>query len=95
MKARIPLDKRSKKIIEQEAERILEDQSVRKMRQIYKVICYALNRGFGFGAGRLCKLIAEVDQLIEESKRDEIFWTHLDRVVIDEIGIQFDREEED
>lgn len=92
MKARIPLTKAQKKIARQEISAILDREEQNRTRRMYKLICYALNRKFGFGASRICQMISEVDRLIKESESDEIFWEHLDRVVIDEIGLKFDRE---
>lgn len=92
MKARIPLTKEQKKIARQEIATILDREEQNRTRRMYKLICYALNRKFGFGAYRICQMIEEVGKLIQESEKDEIFWEHLDRVVIDEIGMNFERE---
>lgn len=38
------------------------------------------------------KCVSLDGKLIQESEKDEIFWEHLDRVVVDEIGMNFERE---
>lgn len=55
---------------------------------MFKALCYCLNRDFGFGKKRLEFLINSIRDLLDESLTDECFWEHLDRVVIDELGIE-------
>lgn len=92
MKARLPIpkDMKSRLIVEvqKEADKRNEDNT----RRLFKLFCVVLNSVFGFGKFRLTKLIMEVSKLIEQSKTDEIFWYHIDKKVIDQIGVQFDRE---
>lgn len=63
------------------------------MRRWFKLMCAALNRRYGFGHDRLMELIDEINQLSEDSEKDEIFWTHMDRLM-ESIGMDFDKERE-
>ena len=38
-------------------------------------------------------LIDRVKKMSEEGKNDEVFWTHIDNFLIDQMGIAFDRED--
>lgn len=97
MKARIPLrnkvTKRTQKDMLALAEQELSKKQFGFTRRMFKAFCYCLNRDFGFGKKRLEFLINSIRALLDESLTDECFWEHLDRVVIDELGIEFEREE--
>ena len=97
MKARIPLrnkfTKRTQKDMLALAEQELSKKQFGFTRRLFKTFCYCLNRDFGFGKKRLEFLIDSVNKLMNEVPTDEAFWEHLDRVVIDELGIEFEREE--
>ena len=97
MKAHIPLrnkfTKRTQKDMLALAEQELSKKQFGFTRRMFKAFCYCLNRDFGFGKKRLEFLINSIRALLDESLTDEAFWEHLDRVVIDELGIEFEREE--
>lgn len=63
------------------------------MRRFFKLTCYVLNRKFGFGKQRCLKTTNGIAELAKEHERDEIFWHHIDKVIIDEMQIDFEREE--
>lgn len=90
MKAHINLPSKVKKQI---AEYVQKEEMV-ATRKIIKLFCVALNEDFAFGKVRLSQLIKKVMGLIEESKTDEIFWGHIDRYVIEQIGMPFEEEKE-
>lgn len=97
MKARIPgknqLSKRQKKAIEEYANEHFEKEQFDYMRKLLKIMCVALNELYGFGGKRLAPLIQKISDVCEEYEHDEIYWHHVDRIVIDEMGLEFDREE--
>ena len=98
MKARIPLDKRTRKLINEAAdeatERVLRQKEFKLINRVLKTCCYVLNRSFDFGkTRRLPYFLSAVFKTLDN--KDELFWEHLDRVVIDELGLPFDREEVD
>lgn len=97
MKARIPLKNKFTKQTQKDMLALAEQELSKKQfgftRRMFKAFCYCLNRDFGFGKKRLEFLINSIRALLDESLTDEAFWEHLDRVVIDELGIEFEREE--
>lgn len=58
-------------------------------------MCVALHNTYGFSTSRLAVVIQEIDKLSAAAEKDEIFWEHVDRVVIDELKMSFDKEGED
>ena len=61
-------------------------------RRIFKLFCVALHDVFGFGLQRLSKLLLAVSKLIEQSRKDEVFWFHIDRE-LKAIGLDFPDED--
>ena len=99
MKARIsPKNKLTKKqqdLMRELAEEELSKKQYGFTRRLFKAFCYVLNRKYGFGKYRLSAAIGEIEQVMDECLTSEIFWEQLDRVVIDEIGLDFVREKTD
>lgn len=97
MKARVPLRNKFTKRTQKDMLALAEQELSRKQygftRRLFKAFCYCLNRDFGFGKQRLELLINSVNELMNEVLTDEAFWEHLDKVTIDELGIEFEREE--
>lgn len=62
------------------------------MRRIFKSIAYSLNREYGFGKHRMMIVLNEAHKIMDEYRQNEIFWEQLDKVCIDEIGINFVQE---
>lgn len=93
MKARLPISNKMKSQVRQEVAKEYERQGQDATRRIFKLFCIALNEKYGFGKQRLLSILQEVECLSVESQQDEVFWTHIDRVVIDQMGIEFERED--
>lgn len=55
-------------------------------------MCVVLHKE-GFGTMRLGRVLDEMNAMI--SQKDEILWWHIDKLVIDQLGVAFEREEED
>ena len=101
MRARIPiLSEKDKKKIVAEAERELEKKwkqredelSVELTRRIIKVFIYVMNERYSFGKKRLLQLIGDFTEKLEQTKTDEVFWEHIDKVVIDYLKIPLERD---
>lgn len=96
MKARLRVPKQLKNSMVQEAKVMVmkekEKQNNDMTRRIIKLFCYALNEHYQFGGKRLSELIYYVGELIKESDTDEIFWEHIDRNLIDRIGLNLERD---
>lgn len=92
MKARIPADKKltsREKLACEEYVRVKEGGATRRL---LKLMCVALHKE-GFGTMRLGRVLDEMNAMINQ--KDEILWWHIDKLVIDQLGIAFEREEED
>ena len=98
MKARIPagnrFSKKQKAEIHELSRELVEQENKKAMRRYFKLMCYVLNRDFGFGNKRCLSVIDGISKLLSEHEHDEIFWQHLDRVIIDEMKLDFERERE-
>ena len=81
------------KYIFDKAMEIYNGESMGLMRRCYKAIAVALNQQFGFGKNRLIKLFDGTSDIAKMREKDEIFWQHVDNVVIKQIGLPFEREE--
>lgn len=92
MKARLPINNKLKQQVRQEVAREYEKQGNDAMRRVFKLFCVSLNKKYGFGKSRLLSVIQEVECLSIESQQDEVFWTHVDKVVVDQLGINFEKE---
>lgn len=86
------LGNRQKKAIVEYANEHFKKEQSDYMRKLFKIMCVALNELYGFGGKRLAPLIQKISDVCEEYQHDEIYWHHVDRIVIDEMGIEFDRE---
>ena len=96
MKARIPPTNKQKKILEQQAKIVIQEEMEKQRddftRRLFKLMFYALNEKYHFGTHRLNELMREVTELLKESDTDEIFWEHIDRHIIDRLGLKFERD---
>ena len=94
MKARIPqLSNRQRKLAQQEIDKIWEETEQKKYedltRRILKTFIYVMYMEFGWGRVRLIRLVNAFTKRMEESDKDEVFWEHTDRVVMDHLGLDF------
>jgi hypothetical protein len=64
-----------------------------EMRRYFKIVFAMLHLDFGFGAERLNKALDGINRLSDEAKQDPIFWEHIDKLLIDEMKINFERED--
>ena len=99
MKARVPYYRTAaeKKAIHEEimAEyRKIEAQKRREMAErCLKIFLFVLNRDYHFGKKRANEFYSECGKLLESSYNDEVFWEHVDKVVIDYLEItEFERD---
>ena len=95
MKARIPgrVTRRQEGVIREKVRDEYQRQGQEMSRRIFKLFCVSLNKEFGFGKWRLSRLLNEVSVLSNEKQHDEVFWSHIDKVLIEQIGIEFPRED--
>ena len=90
MKARIPgsraLLKPDKKAVRDYVDQHQKDVT----RRLLKLACVTLHMHFGFGKERLGKFLVQMNGLMG----DELLWWHVDKLLIDQVGLEFDREGE-
>ena len=93
MKAHIPakaaLSKKSKQAVREYVDSYEKDC----MRRFLKLSCVALrtDEKDPYGVVRLARYLKRITE--PALNNDEIFWHHADKLLIDQLGIQFEREE--
>ena len=87
------LTKKQKADMEAYAKEVHQSEAVNNARRLIKIVCVALNEKFGFGHDRLAVLLGEIDNLAEKQKDDPVFWSHIDREVIEYLKLPFVRED--
>ena len=101
MKARIPKisgNDRKRMLSEVEIEvkkaweKVEEEKTIDITRRVLKTIIYTLNTEYGYGIKRISRLFNSFTKMLEESSKDEVYWEHIDRVVIDKLGLPFERD---
>lgn len=98
MKARIPKIKaKDKKQLKQEIDILVtaalaeKEEKIHKdlTRRILKTFVYVMHTDFGYGRTRLERLLEAFTIQLEKSDTDEVYWEHIDRVVMDELKLDF------
>ena len=101
MKARIPKisgNDRKRMLSEVEIEvkkaweKVEEEKTIDITRRVLKTIIYKLNTEYGYGIKRISRLFNSFTKMLEESSKDEVYWEHIDRVVIEKLGLPFERD---
>lgn len=103
MKANLPPThkkaKRSSITVDQLARQIAQEyinqSNSESTRRLFKLMCLVLHDDFEFGLKRISRFLDEIIKLSDEKEHDEVFWYHVDKRVIDEIGVQFEYEDYD
>lgn len=97
MKARIPVKLKKEamaeinRLADREYQKVKDKEINDLTRRIFKTIVFALHKDFGFGRDRCAKALKSMTEIIEHSDTDEVFWEHIDRVVIDKLKLEFDK----
>lgn len=79
------------RLADREYQKVKDKEIADATRRIFKTIVFALYKDFGFGRDRCAKALKSMTEIIEHSDTDEVFWEHIDRVVIDKLKLEFDR----
>lgn len=93
MKARIPVYRTAKERRAVRDEilceyRKIEGEKRREMAErCLKIFLYVLCRDYHFGRKRANQFYNACGDLLKTADEDEVFWEHIDRVVIDQLGI--------
>jgi hypothetical protein len=95
LKARIPVKLKREamaeinRLADREYQKVKDKEINDLTRRIFKTIVFALHKDFGFGRDRCAKALKSMTEIIEHSDTDEVFWEHIDRVVIDKLKLEF------
>lgn len=94
MKAHIPLSGKMKKDalaeIRLEVARERDRVTQQIVRRTLKLVLFELRNSYGFGFERLNRVMSGVQELTAKANEDEIFWEHIDRELIDRVGLAFE-----
>jgi hypothetical protein len=97
LKARIPVKLKREamaeinRLADREYQKVKDKEINDLTRRIFKTIVFALHKDFGFGRDRCAKALKSMTEIIKHSDTDEVFWEHIDRVVIDKLKLEFDK----
>jgi hypothetical protein len=97
LKARIPVKLKKEamaeinRLADREYQKVKDKEINDLTRRIFKTIVFALHKDFGFGRDRCAKALKSMTEIIEHSDTDEVFWEHIDRVIIDKLKLEFDK----
>jgi hypothetical protein len=97
MKARTPfLNTRQRKRLNEEMRlqyaKIATKERDKMAARIIKVVIACLYSEFGFGVKRTARLFKAFTEKMDTSIQDEVFWEHIDQIVIDKLNLPFDRD---
>ena len=101
MKARIPKisgNDRKRMLSEVEIEvkkaweKVEEEKTIDITRRVLKTIIYTLNTEYGYGIKRISRLFNSFTKMLENSNNDAVYWEHIDRVVVNKLGLPFERD---
>ena len=73
-------------------EKVEEEKTIDITRRVLKTIIYKLNTEYGYGIKRISRLFNSFTKLLENSNNDEVYWEHIDRVVVEKLGLPFERD---
>ncbi len=82
-----------KQYVKEQVEQEQKEQYVDSIHRLLKLVFVTLHQEFGFGKKRLAFFQDRFYQMLMESTRDELYWWHMDQIVIDQLGIDFKRED--
>lgn len=96
MKARIPVPKSYRKQVDEyvrdASAEYLKKEKLELTRRTIKLACVILNDLFGLGKIRLTRLVVAMSDFTLQRADDPVYWKHIDDKLINEIGLDFERE---
>lgn len=84
MKARIP----PRRAMSKAQREIIDEYMDEAAERFAKIACAVLHEEYGFGKQRLNRFLKKVT----EAPNDEIMWWHIDKLLIDQMGLPFHRD---
>ena len=96
MKSRLSLNNRLSNKQKADIKEYCSNEMLRQQkehtRRMIKLFCCALHDEFDFGKTRCGKIVNKINELANEHTTDEVFWYHVDSLVIDYLELDFSRE---
>lgn len=71
---------------------VYQEEAEGNFRRYYKLLATSLNKKFGFGKKRILKVFEDISELSKDRDNDPVFWAHIDKIVIDQLGIDLQKE---
>ena len=93
MRARLRMTSQQRKRLEEEVANYYKEEDFKITQRTFKLMFAILHFDFGFGHKRLSRILDAVTKMKQERDEDEVFWYHIDKVLIDHLGLLFDRED--
>lgn len=84
--------KRAREIATIEYQKVAEKERDGMARRIIKEMIFILNQEFGFGVKRCARAFKAFTTTLDNAKDNEYYWEHIDQVVIDRMGLPFERD---
>lgn len=71
---------------------VYQEEAEGNFRRYYKLLAVSLNKKFGFGKKRIIEVFDYISEISKERDNDPVFWTHIDKIVIDQLDINLPKE---
>ncbi len=89
MKCRIPPKKQISTKTLKACRNYIEELEKEIIVKAIKLFCVVLHNDYKFGLKRLNEITAKVSELAKDYVTDEIFWEHVDKLLIDKLNMDF------
>ena len=86
MRARLVVNKEYEERIKEKVKEHYDRAGEGHSRRTFKLLFVILHQYYGFGTNRLKNVMEKVSELSHERKHDEVFWAHIDRLLIDRLN---------
>lgn len=80
------------KYIFEQGMKVYNDEMQGCMGRCYKLFVTVLHIKYGFGKKRVLDILKELNSVNMKRQKDQIFWKHIDDVIVDELKIDLPRE---
>lgn len=72
---------------------IYQEEAEGNFRRYYKLLAVSLNKKFRFGKKRILDVFDDISEISKVRENDPVFWAHIDKIVIDQLGIKLKKED--
>lgn len=73
--------------LDEKVEQIRKEERIYTLRRFLKVLCYRYHDKKGYGKKRCTDLVVDFMKFFDENEDTEYMWEHIDRVVMDQLGL--------